>query len=180
MTIAQWVSDGYAQRLKKSPIRVDEEHGFYGIQLGQTLEIESFRGFEFRWKKYKPKLLWHRQQKALLFLDIPNRSLGPKDVKGKFDLEGLKGKDGTLYKEFHGKAPKQLTTYGFKTKGNQWITFGTVVRIDYFSTKRGKRDSYTHKHASGVRLYRLGEDTGPTLWVIKGGSLTVTGRGIIH
>lgn len=180
MTVAKWVADGFAQRVKRAPIPIGGD-GPGGMQLGTVLEIESLRDFQFRWRKHKPKLLWDMEHKALIFVDVPNRVLGPKDKLASQPIPPHgKGKGATVFRGFHGREAKRITAYRVKTRGDQWITFGSVVRIDYFSTRQSKREQYTHKHGSGVRLYRLGEDTGPTLWVLKGGRLNVTARGIVH
>lgn len=173
-SIANWVSQGYALKTK-APVSM--AGGIGGIELGTLLELESLRGFQLRWKRFKPKLLWNSKLRALVFVDIPDASLS---AKFKIDSPPIKAKQAKKFEAFHGIAPTKSTTYCIKSKGSQWITFGSVVRIDYASSKWGKRDQYTHDHGRGVVLYRLGEDSGPTLWVIKGGKLDVNKRGIVQ
>jgi len=178
-SIANWVKQGYALRRKTPPVSMKD--GIGGIELGTVLELESLRGFQLRWKSHKPKLLWNAKLRALIFVDIPGKSLGPKFKTSSFPINMSKAAKAELdYRSFHGSAPTKSTTYRIPAKGKQWITFGSVVRIDYASNKWGKRDQYTHDHGKGVVLYRLGEDSGPTLWIIKGGKLNVTKRGIVH
>lgn len=174
-SIANWVSQGYALRTKKAPVNIAD--GVGGIELGTVLELESLRGFLLRWHQHKPKLLWNEKAHALIFVDIPDASLGPKQ---KIASPPIKPKQARQFEAFHGTAPTKSTTYRIFSRGRQWITFGSVVRIDYSSGKWGKRDQYTHDHGRGVMLYRLGEDSGPTLWVIKGGKLNVNKRGIVQ
>lgn len=178
MRIAKLVASGHAKRLKKPPFHIPE-HGIVAMKLGTVLEIESLRDFQFRWTKHKPLLCWAKDQKSLVFVDITGRVMGAKEKTDSIPITP-EGPGVDLFRGFHGRDAKRITSYALKTKGNQWITFGTVTRIDYFSTKQNKRDSYTHKHGSGVQLYRFGDDSGPTLWVLKGGKLTVTARGIVH
>ena len=56
---------------------------------------------------------------------------------------------------------------------------GAATRIDYSSDKWGNRDEYTHGVTTGATLYRFGGPKPPWIWVLRGGGLTITTRGII-
>lgn len=163
---------GIAKPIKRPPIAGT---GFGGIKLGYGLEVELCSGQVIRWSK-KPLLFWHDHGKYLGLAE----HWGPATSRpGLYhDMPGLPQKVPNLFKAFHGRKARTGLSWTDVEMSGKWVSLGAICRLDYASTKKGRRASYTHDHGRGVRLYRLGSDK-RALWVIKGGSLNVTGRGIV-
>lgn len=138
-------------------------------ELGFVLEVEV-QGHALVWHKDECPLLWHEQTKSLVWYD--GRGL-PKKVKQDSKLapaidafERFKDQDATVVR-------------GEKWKvDNRWVSFGRADRVDYFSDKWGDKRGYTHKLGRRVTLYRKGSEKGPWVFVLRGGKLRCTPRGL--
>jgi hypothetical protein len=171
------IKQGLAKPIKRAPINTDF---MGGIQLGHALEVELCSGQVIRWSK-KPMLFWHAAGDGPGTGYLGLAELWPKPTtNSKSAVERVRA--GSLvdrkYKAFHGRNPRALKSWEGVRMSDKWVSLGAICRLDYASDKKGRRASYTHDHGRGVKLYRLGTDS-RALWVIKGGSLAVTGRGIM-
>lgn len=63
-----------------------------------------------------------------------------------------------------------------RSGATQWDTF-PAVSIGYRSDKFGRAQNYDHQLGRNVRVYQPRDAPGP--WIVKGGSLRVTARGLM-
>ena len=168
--------------LSKAPIQLANQ---VAADLGSVLELEV--GDSVVKFRKKPRLFWFPEKKALAFIvtDGKPRWLNPKsskktlnDIEARFNTTAVQ----RAYSKFMGRESNSAYTIRFPKRKGEWFNAGAVRRLDYKSDKFGKSQEYTHGHGSGVRLYtnKPKSGRGPELWVIKGGRLTVTERGIIN
>ena len=170
------VRQGIAKSISKAPI--SKKWQFGGIQLGHGLEVELCTGHVIRWRK-RPVLFWNKGGRYLGLAEkwgAPTRTMSAETyahIREEIDPHLEK-----LFKDFHGRNPRKTRSWiGIRMSG-RWLSMGAVCRIDYASDKKGRRVQYTHKHGRGVKMYRIGSDR-RAIWIIKGGGLTVTARGIV-
>ena len=142
------------------------------ILLGHALELEVGDRV-LRWGR-GATLLWWPRRKALLILEGARRS---KRQPLRHD-----GKAARLYERWQKAQARHESSIELPDRGTWVAVAGHVRRLDYASNKwGGRRHEYTHDHGSSVRLYRYGPKTKPPwCWVVRGGRLTVTERGIVH
>lgn len=138
--------------------------------LGSVLEVE-FGGVVYRWKRGECRLLWEPRTSALLWFDAHGKTIEtPEDV----DLAAAQ----SAYERFKDQEARKVDSKKYPVKG-QWLSFGRANRIDYHSNKWGDNASYTHKLGRKVILYRQGPASGPWLFVLRGGRLRCTARGLV-
>lgn len=171
--VSALIREGVAREIKRGP--VPDEYQWGGIQLGQALEVELSSGHVIRWKS-RPRLFWNDVGR---YLGLAEGWGKPSRGRLNFDRPGMPQKVPNLFAAFHGRKPESALDWNNKSMPDRWVSLGGVERIDYHSTKHDARKSYTHDHGRGVRMYRFGGQS-RAIWVIKGGSLTVTGRGIVN
>lgn len=154
--------------IKRSPVGDLDDATL--AELGDALEIE-INGYQIMWPKGQATLAWSPAHRALVILQGGRR--------GKPQPVGVSSRPSRAFERWADRDAKREATIEIKPRG-AWRSLGTVKRIDYQSSKWGGSAEYTHKTGSGVRLYRFGAATKPPwVWVIKGGRLTVTARGIV-
>jgi hypothetical protein len=156
--------------LKRSPVRIDDAEA---AELGSILELE-LDGLELRWKSGSSKLLWFPELKCLGWFQGTHEGRRHTIDSGSIATRNYEG--------FHQRRANHERTTEFPTlRRPSWQTWHQKARrIDYASKKWGRSDQYTHDLGPGVRLYRYGGLTkSPWLWILRGGRLTVTERGII-
>ena len=138
-------------------------------ELGDALEVE-IDGYRITWPKGQATLAWSPDRKALVILQGGRRGKPQPPASGR---------ESRAFERWSDRDARREATIDIRPRGS-WRSIGSVRRIDYHSDKWGARREYTHKTGSGVRLYRYGAATKPPwIWVIKGGRLTVTARGIV-
>jgi hypothetical protein len=137
--------------------------------LGHVLEVE-IEGAVFRWPRGQVELLWHPGARCLCWFDADEIPLEPDD-------ETNDRAAALAYARFKDRDAKTLRTAEYPV-GGQWRSYGRARRIDYFSDKWDERASYTHDLGHRVVLYRQGPTRGPWLFVLRGGRLRCTHRGI--
>ncbi len=123
-------------------------------------------------------LLWFPVWKALVFFEGVKR--GSNTVKNLARLEegsATTKATGTFEKWAQRQAEKAYDLTFPKGK-RHWFGAGKVHRIDYWSDKWGDDAEYTHDFQKGVKLYVLQKGPKSAMWVIRGGRMTVTKRGI--
>lgn len=154
--------------LKRGPISI--EHQIATDLLGSVLEVETSDS-RIRWRKGSNRFYWDPDQKCLMWYEG-----GRKGRSGAIDDPGTAGRS---FKAWTGKNPQYERTDTIPdVRTPVWVSYGRIVRLDYASSKWGK-DEYTHNHGKKVRLYRWGGKTkAPWIWVVKGGNLRITNRGI--
>lgn len=112
-------------------------------------------------------LLWSEQARALVF--VPGRS---------FDLEDLEGLRGSASaRAFERWSVWEATQGGRATlpEGGPWRLYNART-IGYRSDKFGRAQDYTHDFGRAVVAYAPTGSGAP--WVIRGGALRITKRGI--
>lgn len=138
-------------------------------ELGFALELELHEHI-VKFPKGKHPLLWWPESKSLLIYDGIRRGRKGRDV--------AHGEATRAFEMWAGRDAKHERTDTMPVRG-KWRAYGAVLRIDYASDKWTRKDEYTHTFGPGVRLYRYGgAKVPPWLWVLKGGEMTVTERGI--
>lgn len=138
--------------------------------LGSVLEVEV-GGVVFRWTKGACRLLWEPKTSALLWFDGKGTTIQTDEDTN------LKAAT-AAYERFKDQEARKVDSKKYPVKG-QWLSFGRAFRVDYHSNKWGDNASYTHKLGRKVCLYRQGPTDGPWLFVLRGGSLRCTARGLV-
>lgn len=112
-------------------------------------------------------MLWAEQARALVF--VPGRAFTLED------LEGLRGS--TSARVFERWSVWEATSGGRATlaEGGPWRRFRALT-IGYRSDKFGRAADYEHEFGRAVVAYVPTGSGAP--WVIRGGSLRITARGI--
>ncbi len=153
--------------LKNAPARLDDSDL---AELGSVLELETDHA-SIAWPRGKAVLAWSPKAKSLVIVEGGKRSTTntAKRTRARGAFERWAARDAS-----------KTATVDVNPRG-AWKRVGNVRRIDYHSNKWGRRAEYTHKSGPGVRLYMKGSwDNPPRLWVLKGGRMTVTRRGIVN
>jgi len=112
-------------------------------------------------------LLWSDQARALVF--VPGRT---------FDLEDLEGLRGSASaRAFERWSVWEASQGGRATlaEGGPWSAYRALT-IGYRSDKFGRPADYQHDFGRAVVAYAPTSSTAP--WVIRGGALRITQRGI--
>ena len=167
--------------IARAPASVD---GQLGAEIGRVLEL-ALDGSEVRFSGPKPKLLWLPHIDALCWFvgaktpaatTLRWNELRSPDNNWGFDQASV-----DAFNKFMGRGPKpRAWTYGLTGKSSAWYSIGAATRIDYSSDKYGRRTrEYTHTLGRSVRLYVCGpKRAGPSFWMLRGGRLRLTARGI--
>ena len=168
--------------LSTPPINLENQ---VGIEIGRVLEIEV-ASHVIRLRK-KPNLLWFPDKKALAFFvtdKLPNWLKPKPSTQALERIEAIRQsvKAKKAFREFMGREASSAYTLRVPRRKVDWYNAGSIARLDYSSDKFGAKKEYTHGHGAGVRIYTQWPKSGraPSLWVIKGGRLTVTARGIVN
>lgn len=168
--------------IARPPASVD---GQLGAEIGRVLEL-ALDGSEVRFSGSKPKLLWLPDIDSLCwFVDAktPRATTLVWNDEMRDHSTGLTTDQSSVdaFNEFMGRGPKpRAWTYGLTGKSIAWYSIGAATRIDYSSDKHGRRTKeYTHTLGRSVRLYVCGpKRAGPSFWMLRGGRLRLTARGI--
>lgn len=157
------------KRLKRAP--VSNFDGNWGGWLGFVLEIETAR-VVLRWKRGDAPMVWIPEKRAIVFSDCcSDAEPDEMDAEKTRDVEAV----------FAAWADRDVTkrsAFDLDLPANSyWESFGAARRIDYWSDKKNESVEYTHALEKGVFLYRYGRGA-RWLWMLRGGELTITNRGI--
>ncbi len=153
--------------LKTAPARLDNADL---AELGSVLELETEHA-TIAWPRDKAILAWSPKAKALVIVEGGKRTTSNTAKRGR-----ARG----AFERFADRDATKTSTVDVNPRG-AWKRVGNIRRIDYHSNKWNRRAEYTHKSGPGVRLYMKGSwDNPPRLWVLKGGRMTVTPRGIVN
>jgi hypothetical protein len=177
--------------MARAPVAMN---GAVGAEIGKILEL-ALPDMVVKFGRSKPPLLWFPEEKSLGFFMYSD---GDK-TRGRPDWLNVRpsskafdeldettdvGPAVRAFKSFMGRGPgHEARTYEFPFRSTRgWYSINRVKRIDYWSDKFRKEREYTHDHGAGVRLYIYGSPRrfGPSFWLIRGGKLNVTERGIIN
>jgi hypothetical protein len=155
----------HARAIKRAPVPTKGDLA----ELGFVLEVEV-QGHAFVWDENECPLLWHEKTKSLVWYD--GRGLVKKVKQDDAILPAI-----DAFERF--KDQDATTLRGEKWKAdNRWVSFGRAARVNYFSDKWGNTDNYTHALGRRVMLYRKGSEKGPWVFVLRGGKLRCTPRGL--
>ncbi len=139
--------------------------------LGSVLEVETRAGEVLRWPRGQVELLWHPPSSTLLWFDCEPESIDT-------DEQPPARRAIAAFERFKDRDAKRMRAERYAVAG-PWQTWGPCVRIDYHSDKWSEKASYTHALGKSVSMYRQGNKNGPWLFALRGGSITVTRRGIV-
>ena len=171
--------------IKRGPINLD---GDVLVELGRVLEVEFSGDVLIRPTHPKrPKLYWSAAKKALVF--FTGVKMDPaRGTRGVLD-ELLETKAGRAAAKVFERWSRSEPSGGRKVDvgvADKWMKFTeSPLRIDYWSDKWGEKESYTHDLGPSVRAWlqtskNFGSSTrSKEVWVLRGGRLTVTERGIV-
>lgn len=148
---------------------------FHAAELGYVLELELDKGVVISWPKKRCPLLWFPEYRACAWMQGAKRGrkqAAPDEIARKVE---------SAFERWADRPVRLIGTDTFppRPKG-QWLAYGRASRIDYWSDKWGTTAEYTHTITTSVRLYRWGHAKKPPwLWVLRGGGLQLTARGLI-
>lgn len=168
-----------AVRPVKRPVSID---GRFAAELGTLLELE-IGDYIARFFRPKPRLLYLPAIKTLAFISSKTRKAAQKTTRAAYDeiSEATRGKAAQkLFADWTDRESKKARIETFPKSATEkwWSWVGAALRIDYRSDKWATTDEYTHKFGKGVRVYVLPTRTA-MLWLVRGGRMTVTSRGIV-
>lgn len=158
-------------RLKRAPVAVGElvDTSDHGHVLALTVEDGEHR--RFRFKHPRPLMQWSQHTRALVWVTgvkTPRRSpIGQVDAKSR-----------AAFERFHGRGIDGVRVMRRPKLEGDWQRIGRAVQIEYSNPEKWGRDGAEHDFTSAVVAYRFGGARGPALWVLRGGSLRMTGGGI--
>ena len=156
--------------LKRAPLRLDSVDV---AELGDVLELEV-AGLVLKWRRGQP-FLWDPRQKAIIILQGAKRGRALR-------VDSADARAADAFRRFMGRVAKRerVDRMGKMSRGVWRKAPGYADRYDYWSDKfDAKIREYTHPITSNVSVYRGGGPRPPWVWVIRGGSLNVTTRGIV-
>lgn len=153
--------------LKTSPIGSLDEIVF--TRLGRVLEIE-WAGYVVRWQRRYP-LVWYPDRRALVVLEFPRRG-----ARRKVHDDQIPASVRRAFKTWtgHDVAWQRAATI----PDGQWYRLGRARRVDYVS-RREDPSGVEYTHETKATLYRYGRTRATYLWVLRGGGLNITTRGIV-
>lgn len=154
------------KKLRRSPI---PSGPLTCASLGSVLEVE-FGGNVWTWKRGACELLWHQNSKSLIWFDATPIEIEPTENKS--------GAAIAAFRRFKDRDPGHVRGERFDIS-RQWVALGAAERVDYHSDKWGQSASYTHDLGPRVRLFRGGSPRGPWIYVLRGGNLHVSRRGLV-
>lgn len=169
------------RNLKRPPANFD---GAIGVELGKLLEVQV----EDLVVKFgdPPKLIWFVAQKSLGWFTGIKLPRASKSAWNTLREESGARKAENAFEAWSDRGVEQAKTMSFPTTSSKWSRAkGHAKRIDYWSDKWGDSQEYTHDFGTSISLYRFvhrksrGRGPVPNLWVVRGGRLTVTERGIV-
>lgn len=163
----------------KRPVSID---GRFAAELGTMLDLEIGEHI-VRFLRPKPRLLYFPALHALCWIASKTRKTAAKTTKAAFDEVSAAQRGKASQKLFSTWADREskkarVETYPKRDNEKWWTWIAPALRLDYRSDKWGKSDEYTHQFGKGVRVYVL-PTSKAMLWLVRGGRLTVTARGIV-
>jgi hypothetical protein len=153
--------------LKRPPAKVA---GRKLADLGSALEIETGDHL-ITWSRGRAALTWDPRSRSLVIFEGGKRGKpGPAPT----------GPAARAHERWSDYEAGSMATLSVQPRG-RWRSVGPVSRLDYASDKfDGRMRGYTHDTGPRVRVYLHGSLTKlPRVWVVRGGRLNVTARGIV-
>lgn len=136
--------------------------------LGYALEVE-LDGHVMRWRRGEALAVWNQDKRCIVIVERARHGRR-KPIENEAD--------GRLFRRWTGRTARNQREVD--VGGGSWEQWGVVKRFDYWSKKWNPRGTeYTHDVTTGPRLYRYGTKTKANAWVVAGGNLTLTARGLI-
>lgn len=152
--------------LKRAPVNLD---GRDVGEFGRALDVEA-GGLRLTFKPRLP-FYWEPRSKSLVIFQGGGRTKNR--VPGDVDPATERA-----FRAFMGRNPdREYQRTMPPVSGGVWRK-ANAERFDYWSDKFGDPENYTHGFTSNVSLYRGGGSKPPWIWVLRGGRLRVTKRGI--
>lgn len=163
--------------LVRNPSGSTKLDGAVGIELGRMLELEV-GGNVVRAGRDRHSLLWFPVWSALIFFE--NAKKGSNTAKNLERLEASKSttRATNAFEKWAQREAEKSYDLTLSAGKRKWYGHGAVKRVDYWSDKWGDDEEYTHDFGRGVKLYILEASRNAAMWVIRGGRLRVTKRGI--
>lgn len=160
------------RKLKRAPVKNLDDACV--ALLGSALEVE-LSGVVLRFDEIEAPFFWHPETKSVLWIDAPCRKLKAKQLSEKRTLQAK-----IDYEEWADRKSTKWESWRCSvSKSSHWYSCGKARRFDYKSDKWNKKQEYTHELGKGVCLYFLGSSSMQKgLWLLRGGKLRVTSRGI--
>jgi hypothetical protein len=154
--------------VKHAPVGLD---GRDVAHFGKAIEMEA-GGLRIQFVG-RPAFYWEPRSKTLIVLQGAKRgrTRNPTDVDAK---------TADAFETFMGRNVQREHTASMPAMPHGvWRRApGRAGRFDYWSDKFQGDKERTHPFSSGVRCYRGGGSQPPWIWLLRGGSLRVTRRGI--
>lgn len=177
--------------MARAPVSLNDQ---VGAELGRVLDI-TLPDMKAKFSGSKPRLIWFPAIKSLGFFVYSKSKKGTARPKWseawptKNQLRGIRdriansGPAGRVFDSFTGREATRGYSIAFPYRSTRgWYSINRVEAIDYSSDKKSSKASYTHKMGPRVRLYIYGSPrtSGPSFWLVRGGKLNVTERGLIN
>ena len=121
----------------------------------------------------RPKFFWEPVSRSLIIFQGGTRGRNRQ-------AEDLDERAANVFERFMGRdVDGEYTRTMPSISGGVWRRApGHADRFDYWSDKFDDDREYTHGITSAVRVYRGGGSKPPWIWVLRGGNLRITRRGI--
>lgn len=175
MTLAISRIEG-AKQLKRNPSSSGAIDGAVAIELGDLLELQI--GNQVIRAKRGTRLLWFPRWKALGFFEGVRWGRPSSSALVNLSEYTSTSKAENTFEKWAKREATKARTVTYPAGKRSWWSAGTAFRVDYRSDKWGKTDEYTHDFGKSVRANVLVHGKNTALWVISGGRLRVTSRGI--
>lgn len=152
--------------LRRSPLGLLD--GVVFTELGDALCIETAT-WRVSWARRYP-LVWCPHRRALIVLELPK---GRTERVGRDDVPADARR---AFQRWTGHDVTWRRRTDIPTRGS-WSSLGRATKVDYRSDREGPMTEYTHD--TKAMAYRFGTRRNTYLWVLRGGGLNVTTRGIV-
>lgn len=150
--------------------------GAVAIQLGKVIELVVGGRLV---KTGRAPLLWFPQWKSLVFFEGVRASSPSSSKLAALEESTRITRQMSAFEKWARREAKQSREMTFPAGARKWLAIGRAERIDYWSDKKGSKHEYTHDFGQSVRGYILQRGRKTAMWVIRGGRMTVTERGIV-
>ncbi len=170
--------------IKRGPVNLD---GDVLVELGRVLEVEFGGDVLVRPTHPKrPRLYWSAAKKALVFFTgVKDSGRGTRGVLDEL-LDTKPGRAAAkVFERWSRNEPSGGRTLDVGVADKWWRFTVPPLRIDYWSDKWDEPAEYTHDLGPSVRGWlqvskNFGSKTrSKEAWILRGGRLTVTERGIV-
>ncbi len=156
----------------RSPVALDDlrEASEHGHVIDLTID-EGERTRRYKFRRAPPLLLWSPRARAVVWWH------GPRTPAKRDHDDGRSSRARASFERFHGRQPDADRELATPSISGRWRKLGTAVQIGYRNHEKWGEPA-EHDFTSSVRVYRIGGEQPPTLWVLVGGKLRMTPDGI--